>query len=190
MCRVRAGARPAIRGALAVVALAAPGLAAGCGDDRGEERATPTSTTERDDGGVTTTLPVRVPEEDDVLAAYVASWEAFRAVVNGGAPVAAADHFAADQLAAVLARAEEYEAEGLELRGRADLAPGDVTVAGAAASLVDCQIDRTYAVERATGEVVIPAGDRPQAVVVDLVRSGGRWKVTSVDYGAEGSCSR
>lgn len=190
MSRVRAAARSAIRGALAVAALAATALATACAGEAGDGGAATTTTTERDDGGATTTLPTRAPEEDDVLAAYAASWEAFRAVVNGEAREVAADHFEADQLAAVLARADDYEAEGLELRGRADLAPAEVTVAGSAASLVDCQIDHTYAVERATGEIVIPAGARPQEVLVDLVRSGGRWKVTSVDYGAEGSCAR
>jgi hypothetical protein len=45
-------------------------------------------------------------------------------------------------------------------------------------------------VEGSTGEVVIPASARPQEVVVALVLADGRWKVSSVDYGAEGSCDR
>ena len=89
-----------------------------------------------------------------------------------------------------LERIAEYAEEGLELRGEADLDPHDVEVTGSVASLVDCQVDGTYAVERSTGEIVIPATARPQEVLVDLVRVDGRWKVSRVEYAAEGSCVR
>ena len=115
---------------------------------------------------------------------------AFGAFVNGDARGEPSDYVAGDHLATVVDRIAQYADEGLELRGEADLSPSTVGVAGAAASLVDCQIDGTYAVERSTGDVVIPAGARPQEVAVELVRSDGRWKVSSVDYGAEGSCER
>jgi hypothetical protein len=141
----------------------------------------------------TTTNPTTRPTDPAsaaVLDAYATSWTAFSDFVNGDPPGAPADYFAGDHLANVLDRIAQYADQGLELRGEADLAPHDVVVVGAAASLVDCQIDGTYAVERTTGEVVIPATERAQEVLVDLVRVDGRWKVASVDYAAEGSCER
>lgn len=164
-----------------VVALAV----GGCADD---PVAAPTTTTRPLDATTTTVAPD--PDQAAVLDAYVTSWEAFSEFVNGDPPGEPADYYEGDHLANVVARIAEYAEEGLELRGAADLAPHDVEVVGAAASLGDCQIDRTYAVERTTGAVVIPAGDRAQEVTVELVRVGGRWKVSSVDYGAEGSCQR
>ncbi len=149
----------------------------------------PTTTVVTDD---TTTSTAAAPgsEEEAVLRAYAASWQAFDAFVNGDPPGEPSDYFDGDHLANVIDRVAQYALDGLELRGEADLAPHDVAIVGAAASLVDCQIDRTYAVERSTGDVVIPASARPQEVVVEMVRSDGRWKVSSVDYGAEGSCDR
>jgi hypothetical protein len=144
-----------------------------------EPEASPTTTTRRSE-----------PTSSASLPPAPASWAAFGAFVNGAPPGEPGDYFEGDHLIGVLDRIRQYAADGLELRGEADLAPSDVEIVGAAASLVDCQIDRTYAVERSTGEVVIPASGRPQLVVVELVRDGGRWKVSSVDYGAEGSCER
>jgi hypothetical protein len=138
----------------------------------------------------TTSTVALDPTGQAVVAAYEASWRAFGAFVNGGGQGTPADYFDGDQLVTVVDRVAQYADEGLELRGQADLAPSDVEVVGSAASLVDCQIDGTYAVERSTGEVVIPASARPQEVVVALVFADGRWKVSSVDYGAEGSCDR
>ena len=170
--------------ATAVLVLAA--VSAGCTDD-------PDSTSPSTEAAPDTTTSSSAPTDPGsiaVLDAYAASWDAFSAFVNGDPPGAPADYFDGSHLANVLARIAEYADEGLELRGEADLAPHDVVVVGAAASLVDCQIDGTYAVERSTGEVVIPATARAQEVMVDLVLVDGRWKVTSVDYGAEGSCER
>lgn len=162
-------------------------LLAACGGGSGAS-ATTTSTAAAEI--TTTTAVASTPEEVAVLDAYAASWEAFGALVNGEAAEAPNAYYDGDQLDIVAARIAQYADEGLELRGAADLAPGSLSIVGSAASLVDCQIDRTYAVERATGEIVIPAGARPQEVVVELVRSDGRWKVSSVDYGREGSCER
>jgi hypothetical protein len=164
----------------------AVGLAAGCRDDTGGSPPTTASPSE-------TTSPTSVaadPQAAAVVEAYEASWVAFSAFVNGDAPGEPADYFSGDHLANVLDRIRQYDADGLELRGAAELSPSAVEVVGTAASLLDCQIDRTYAVERRTGDVVIPAGGRPQQVTVELVRDGDRWKVSSVDYGAEGSCER
>lgn len=170
-----------------IVVLAAGLVLADCSGDP----AATASTTTRAAGGIstTTTAPV-APEERAVLHAYTQSWAAFEEFVNGHPPGDPADYYEGDQLANVLARITQYAAEGLELRGEADLLPHDVQVVGRAASLVDCQVDATYAVARSTGDIVIPAGERPQEVVVELVHADGRWKVSSVDYGDEGSCER
>ncbi|MEQ1788464.1 MAG: hypothetical protein ABL966_15535 [Acidimicrobiales bacterium] len=169
------------------VALVALGVLGACGGGSG---ASATTTSSEAAVSSTTTSVVSTPAEADVLDAYAASWGAFGALVNGEATDDPTEYYDGDQLDIVEARIRQYAEEGLELRGSADLAPGRVSIVGQAASLVDCQIDRTYAVDRATGSTVIPAGARPQEVVVELVRSDGRWKVTSADYGAEGSCER
>jgi hypothetical protein len=179
--------RPRPRAALRSTVLLVVALAlAGCSDDQ----AAPPTTTQATDDATSTSAIAAGPEEDAVLRAYAASWEAFGGFVNGDLSGEPSDHFDGDHLATVVARMTQYAEEGFELRGEADLSPHDVVVVGAAASLVDCQIDRTYAVDRSTGEVVIPAGRRAQEVVVELVRVDGRWKVSSVDYAAEGSCER
>lgn len=171
-----------------VVVLAAGLVVAGCS---GEPAATASTTTRAvDDTSTTTTAGSGEPEEQAVLQAYTESWAVFELFVNGDPPGEPADYYEGDQLANVLARVTQYATDGLELRGQADLLPHDVRIVGRAASLIDCQVDGTYAVERSTGDVVIPAGERPQRVVVELVHAGGRWKVSSVDYGDEGSCER
>jgi hypothetical protein len=178
--------RHRLRAAVRLLPLLAVGLVLlGCT----EPEASSTTTSERSEPTSSSSAPPD-PQVAAVLDAYQASWAAFGAFVNGAPPGEPADYFEGDHLVGVLDRIREYAADGLELRGEADLAPSGVEVVGTAASLVDCQIDRTYAVERSTGEVVIPASGRPQLVVVELVRDGGRWKVSSVDYGAEGSCER
>lgn len=171
------------------VAVVALGLLSACGGGSGAS-ATTTSTAAVTTTTTTTAAPASTPEEAEVLDAYVGSWAAFGTFVNGEATEDPTEYFDGDQLDIVEARITQYAEEGLELRGAADPAPGPVSIVGEAASLVDCQIDRTYAVDRATGEIVIPASARPQEVVVELVRSDGTWKVSSVDYGAEGSCER
>ena len=178
--------RPRPRVARWLVLAVGIGLVAGCRDDPAGSAPTTASPSE-------TTSPSSVaadPQAAAVLEAYEASWVAFSAFVNGDARGEPADYFSGDHLVNVLDRIRQYAADGLELRGAAELSPSGVEVLGTAASLVDCQIDRTYAVERRTGEVVIPAGGLPQQVTVELVRDGDRWKVSSVDYGAEGSCER
>jgi hypothetical protein len=179
--------RPRPRVARWLVVAIGVGLAlTGCRDDRGASAPTTTSSREP----TSTSSIVADPQTAAVLDAYEASWVAFSAFVNGDPPGEPADFYSGDHLVSVLDRIRQYAADGLELRGAAELSPSDVEVVGTAASLLDCQIDRTYAVERSTGEVVIPAGGRPQQVTVELVRDGERWKVASVDYAAEGSCER
>jgi len=164
------------------------GLAlAACSDDPAAAPATTTTTLAP--GDATTTVPPS-PAAAAVVEAYEASWSAFGAFVNGEGSGEPSDYFDGDHLATVVDRIAQYADEGLELRGDADLAPSEVAVVGGAASLVDCQIDGTYAVDRRTGAVVIPASARPQEVAVQLVLVDGRWKVSSVDYSAEGSCER
>ena len=179
---VRRRPRAAVRSSLLLVV----GLAvSACSDD---PDATPPTTTRLPE--ITTSTRPADPAEEEVVEAYEASWEAFGSFVNGDAAGEPSDYFEGDHLATVVERIAQYADEGLELRGEADLAPSEVAIVGAAASLVDCQIDGTYAVERSTGDVVIPATARPQEVNVELVLVEGRWKVSSVDYAAEGSCER
>jgi hypothetical protein len=179
---VRHRPRAAVRSSLLLVV----GLAVGaCSDDPG---ATPATTT-RPPADTTSTLTAD-PETAAVVEAYEASWQVFGAFLNGEAQGEPSDYFEGDHLATVVDRIAQYAEEGLELRGDADLSPSVVGIMGATASLVDCQIDGTFAVRRSTGDVVIPATARPQEVTVDLVLVDGRWKVSSVDYAAEGSCER
>jgi hypothetical protein len=179
---VRRRPRAAVRSSLLLVV----GLAVSACSD--EPDATPATSTRPSE--VTTSLAPADPAETAVVEAYEASWVAFGAFVNGDAPGEPSDYFEGDHLATVVDRIAQYADDGLELRGEADLAPSEVAIVGAAASLVDCQIDGTYAVERSSGDVVIPATARPQEVIVELVLVDSRWKVSSVDYGAEGSCER
>jgi hypothetical protein len=149
-----------------------------------------TASTGRPPDATTTTTMAPTSATVAVVTAYEESWTAFGRFVNGDASGSPSDVFAGDQLATVEERISQYADEGLELRGAADLAPTRVEVLGTSASLVDCQVDGTYAVDRASGDVVIPATARPQQVTVELLLADGRWKVSSVDYGAEGSCER
>jgi hypothetical protein len=173
--------RPLVRAMVVVLALSA----GACSDDPSSSP----SSTEPPSTTTTGSVPTDAASAA-VLDAYAASWDAFSDFVNGEPPGAPSDYFDGVHLANVLERIAEYAEEGLELRGEADLDPHDVEVTGSVASLVDCQVDGTYAVERSTGEIVIPATARPQEVLVDLVRVDGRWKVSRVEYAAEGSCVR
>ena len=132
------------------------------------------------------------PSGDDaaVLEAYSQSWQLYDDFVNGEARGDPADHFDGDLLDTLNDRIAEFAEGGYELRGEADISPSEVSVDGRVARLTDCQVDRTFAVVADTGEVVVPAGVRPQLVDVRLVKVDGRWKVASAVYGPEGSCVR
>jgi hypothetical protein len=125
-----------------------------------------------------------------VLEAYTQTWVLYDDFLNGEATGEPGDYFDGELLERLRTRMTEYEEQGLELRGEAELAPSDVIVDGTVARLMDCQLDGTYAVVRETDEVVVPASTRPQLVDVRLVKSGGSWKVSSADFGPEGSCVR
>jgi hypothetical protein len=162
---------------------------AACSDD---DTAESTSTTEATEPAGPSSADGNPPsgEEAAVLDAYAESWRLYDDFLNGKARGDPADYFDGDMLATIEARVLEYAAGGYELRGEAELSPTEVTVDGSVARLTDCQLDGTYAVAAETEEVVVPASTRPQLVDVRLVKAGGRWKVSSASFGAEGSCAR
>jgi hypothetical protein len=175
--------RSVLGAATLVVALGA------CGDD---STSAPASTTAEEEPTTTASTgeDPAVAAEAAVLRAYEESWRRYADFVNGEASGDPRDYFDGDMLTTIEARIAEYDEGGYELRGEAELSPTDVAVDDSVARLTDCQLDGTYAVEADTGQVVVPASTRPQLVDVRLVRAGGRWKVASVAYGAEGSCTR
>ena len=159
-----------------------------CGDDGGSA---PTSTTGRESPSPSATVAEPADgAEAAVLEAYEQSWKLYDDFLNGEASGDPGDHFDGDMLTTIEARIAEYAEGGYELRGEAELSPSEVAVDGSVARLTDCQLDGTYAVDADTGAVVVPASTRPQLVDVRLVRADERWKVSSVSYGAEGSCTR
>jgi hypothetical protein len=160
-----------------------------CGDD-GASEPTPTTNGREPTGSSATVDEPADDAEAAVLEAYVESWKQYDDFLDGEASGDPGDFFDGDMLTTTEARMAEYEAGGYELRGEAELSPSEVAVDGPLARLTDCQLDGTYAVDADTGAVVVPASTRPQLVDVRLVKAGGRWKVSSVSYGAEGSCTR
>jgi len=160
-----------------------------CGDD-GASEPTP-STTGREPAGTSSTVDEPANDaEAAVLEAYAESWKVYDDFLNGEASGDPGDHFDGDMLTTIEARIAEYRDGGYELHGEAELSPTEVAVDGSVARLTDCQLDGTYAVEADTGAVVVPASTSRQLVDVRLVKAGERWKVSSVSYGAEGSCTR
>jgi len=182
-----AAVRPAPSALLGAAAALAIGLA-GCG---GTGESEPSTTTRG--SGVTTTSTTEVEPTGEgaaVLEAYAQSWLLYDDFLNGEATGDPAEYFDGELLASLNARIVEFAEGGYELRGVAQLSPSDISVDGSLARLTDCQLDGTYAVVADTEEVVVPASTRPQLVEVRLVKADGQWKVSSANYGSEGSCVR
>jgi len=161
---------------------------AGCGGD--EEAAPSTSPTTATAATTATAVEAVIPSEDEkaaVLKAYADHWPVFDAFLSGRPPGDPADYFAGARLADLPRSVTDFAQKGLEIQGQATLDPGPVTITGNKASFTDCHLDSTTAVAKATGEVVIEPATAPQEVEVELLKSGGVWKVSSVVYGDQ-SC--
>lgn len=124
-----------------------------------------------------------ISTEDEVLAAYRASWDAFLEAADPPDP----EHprllrtTTGEQLEAVQRMFAGDLASGFVRRGSFDLAPRVLSVEGRRAVVRDCMHDRGIVYEAATGEALTPLDEARLLVETVLVREAGTWKVAEND---------
>ena len=154
-------------------------LLGACGDD---DSSTPATALDDDD-----TTDTTATTEDELVAAYEASWNDFIRAGDPPQPDAPflADHTTGEALTAVQNLLRSYEAEGVVMRGTYEF---NATVAESGereATVHDCGLNQLQAVTAATGEVVDQSDDVPDGLIAALVLEDGEWKVTSLQNSEE-----
>ncbi len=177
----------------AAFALAVAGACSSGGDDAAPGDRSPAST-QRGGAGVdesqetsTTAAPV-VDEEQAVLDAYRAAWDAFTlafAMPTGPPPPAVDAALTADTLAIVLDERQILAESGQYTEGPIDLSPTVVALDGTEAIVQDCALDATV-LYGTGGEVLNPADDAPNLFRAVMVQVDGAWKMSDLDD--EGDC--
>jgi hypothetical protein len=161
-------------GAVAVAALV---LAGACGDDDSGE-----PVTDLGDGTTTTVSP-----EDQIVAAYEASWNDFIRAGDPPQPDAPflADHNTGAALTAARNLLQGYVSEGVAMRGTYDFDAEVVESADTTATVHDCGLNQLQVVRPDTGEVLDQSDDVRDGLVAAMVLEGGDWKVTSLENSEE-----
>lgn len=161
-------------GAVMVAALV---LAGACGDD--------------DDAGPVTDLGDRttttLSTEDQIVAAYEASWNDFIKAGDPPQPDAEflADHNTGDALTAARNLLQGYVSEGVAMRGTYEFDAKVVDSADTTATVHDCGLNQLQVVRPDTGEVLDQSDDVRDGLVAAMVLEGGDWKVTSLQNSQE-----
>jgi hypothetical protein len=164
-------------GALVVGALV---LGGACGDDDG---GAPVTDLDSDDGTTTTTLG----PEDQIVAAYEASWNDFIRAGDPPQPDAPflADHNTGVALTAARNLLQQYVAEGVVMRGTYEFDAKVVETGDSAATVHDCGLNQLVGVLPSTGEVVKENDDVRDGLIASMVLEAGAWKVTSLEKSEE-----
>ena len=152
-------------------------LLGACGDD--------------DDAGPVTDLDDRttttLSTEDQIVAAYEASWNDFIRAGDPPQPDAPflADHNTGVALTAARNLLQQYVAEGVVMRGTYDFDAQVVESDDSTATVHDCGLNQLVGVLPATGEVVKGNDDVRDGLVASMVLEGDAWKVTSLEKSDE-----
>jgi hypothetical protein len=153
--------------------------AAGCGDDDADE---PVTDLETGDGDATTTA--ELDDEQAVVAAYEASWQAL--LDSGDPPTPDAPVLEETMTGPALDSARNFlgenASEGLVLRGTYTNDARATDVAEESATVEDCGEDGTSLIVEATGQAVEEPDETPEGVVAELVKEDGSWKVRTLRY--------
>lgn len=167
-------------GSLTICGVLALGAAA-CIDDDADEPVEEIDT-DADAGDDAATSTAEVDDEQAVVDAYEAMWEA--AIASGDPPNPDAPELAETMTGDALTNMRNFlatnEAEGVAIRGTYEFDARATSVEAETATVEDCGLDRSERVVMATGEVVEPYDDERDGIVAELVREGGTWKVATV----------
>ncbi|HEY7071439.1 MAG TPA: hypothetical protein VH479_15030 [Acidimicrobiales bacterium] len=160
-------------GAVMVAAL----VLGACGDD--------------DDAGPVTDLDDRTTTtlglEDQIVAAYEASWNDFIRAGDPPQPDAEflTDHNTGEALTAARNLLQGYMSEGVAMRGTYEFDAQVVESADTTATVHDCGLNQLQVVRPDTGEVLDQSDDVRDGLVAAMVLEGGDWKVTSLQNSEE-----
>ena len=183
--------------AAVVLTLAGLVLPAGCsrsGDEPTVASSTTTAlapavnSTTPSEAAITTTTAGAAEENQAVLAAYRAFWDAYIAASNPMNPEhpALAERAAGEELDTVRRTLLARKSAGEVFQGTMNLSPTIITVTGDRATVRDCHDDNLVVVDAATGAVKEPDDPVRKLVTVTLTRVEGVWKVTGIKLESEG----
>lgn len=165
------------RACTVVAVLAVAALATACGDDDDDSASTDTT-----DAESTTTEDAQAAAEADVIEAYDAHWQDLLQAGDPPTPDAPflADHRTGAMLDQARDQLQQFQAEGVVLRGGYVTDPTVSELTDDHAVVRDCGLDQLQLVVPATGEVVRASDTERDGKVAELVLEGDAWKVMSL----------